>query len=290
MKAYYLSLKPETPCNSYWDYTFLNDFLTGKMWKPPQWQDFETKEVSKLPKGDRAIVVLPARHHADMVEQVNKEIKKINRIVLFLMGDEEADFPVEKIEHSNIEIWVQNPHPDRHDKYNKLGTGYAPIPKMDYEAKTVDVFFSGQLTHRRRFEMYEQLQQYGIKIGNADINGSKGFTQGFEPKVYFDRFRKARIAPAPSGAVIPDSFRLHEAMEMMAVPIADDENTSGTITEYWNWIYPDAPFPRIKRWVDFIGYTQDINKDYPHIVHKITQWWITYKRDFAYKVLEQLNA
>jgi len=284
--VFYLSLKKETPCNSYWDYTFLNDFIDGKLWLDKKCEGFNKSEVSKLPKRDKAIVVLPARHHTDMVKEVKGELKKIDKCVLFLMGDEEADFPVEEIDcHA---IWVQNPHPGRHDKYNKLGTGYAPIPKMDYEPKSVDMFFSGQLTHKRRFDMWEQLLMFETHDGSADLNGSKGFTQGFEPKEYFNRFRRAKVATAPSGAVIPDSFRLHEAMEMMCMPLADDINSQGTVDNYWEFMYGEVPFIKVKDWKQLRGYTDDALREYPYNMFAVVQWWIEYKRSFANKVMEQL--
>jgi hypothetical protein len=286
--VYYLSLKPETPCNSYWDYTFLNDFINGKLWKPTNWQEFKTHEVNNLPKEDKAIVVIPARHHAGLEMEIYGQVKKINRLVLFIMGDEEADFNIDLIKHSNALIFVQNPHPNRHEQYEKLGTGYAPIPKLKYKEKNKDIFFSGQLTHKRRMEMWEQLQQYEIHNGKQDINGTKGFTQGLEPEVYFDRLRQAKYAPAPSGAVIPDSFRLHEALEMMTIPIADDRNSQGTIDNYWEFLYPDAPLIRIKEWTSLSGYINDI--DYDEKLFELMTWWFNYKRRFAYKVMDFLSV
>lgn len=287
--VFYLSLKKDTPNNSYWDYTFLNDYLSGKMWRPYNFPKFNPKEVSKLPASDKAIVIIPARHHEGLEKQINQQLQDIDRVVVFLMGDEEADFNVFKIKHKRSQIWVQNPHPKKHDGYNLLGTGYAPISKLDYKPKSVDLFFSGQLTHKRRMDMWEQLLQFEILDGTADLNGTKGFTQGYEPKEYFERMQKAKFAPCPSGAVIPDSFRLHEALEMMCVPLADDRNSQGTIDDYWAFLYPDAPLITVKDWNSLRGYIQDTNKHYRQTQFDLTTWWIKYKRNFAYKVTEFIN-
>ena len=71
-----------------------------------------------------AIVAIAARHHAGYEDQINQELDKIGNCVLFLMGDEEADFDVEKIRKNNMHIWVQNPHMGKHDNYDRIGTGY----------------------------------------------------------------------------------------------------------------------------------------------------------------------
>ena len=284
--VFYLSLKAETPCNSYWDYTFLNDFIDGKSYKPHNMPEFNKQEVNKLKKSERAIVILPARHHAKLEQKVNKELEKIDKVCLFLMGDEEADFDVEQIDHNDIMIWVQNPHPGKHDKYNKLGTGYAPMPKLKYKEKTVDVFFSGQITHERRKEMMSALDGYK---GTKEVNGTKGFTQGYELDEYYEKMNRAKYAPCPSGAVIPDSFRLHEALQTMCIPLADDQNSQGTIKKYWEFLYPDAPLIVMRNWTDLSGYIEDTERNYHRTLFSLMNWWFRYKRDFAYKVTEFIN-
>ena len=295
MNAYYLSLKEETPKSGYWDYGFLDDFINGKLWQPPNYPEIEKVETDTLPKDDKAIVIIPARHHADMIKEVNKNLKNIDKVVLFLMGDEEADFPVEEISHKNIDIWVQNPHPKRHDNYNKLGTGYPPqsqeiLPKLEMKKK-LNLFFSGQITHDRRFELIDVLNEYDSKVGKSVVNRTKGFTQGMDHFNYYKNMVMAKVSPAPSGAVIPDSFRLFEALECMSIPIADEKCANGTIMEYWDWLFDEAtPFPHVTEWDRLYGLMIEILDGFPHNMHQQTAWWIAKKRDFAYKVCEQLSG
>lgn len=295
MNVYYLSLKPETPCNDYWDYGFVNDFINGNMRQPPGFPEFVKHEVSSLPQDDKAIVLLPARHHAGHEPQVNKELSKIGHVVLFLMGDEEGAFAVEQIDHPSIHIWVQNPHPGRHDAYNKLGTGYPPqsqeiLPGL-YPNKERDVFFSGQVTHSRREYLKDSLHsahEWGV---DADLNYTEGFIQGFVPNEYYERMVKARVAPAPSGAIIPDSFRAYEALESMCVLMADERDPHGKIDGYWDWIFgEDCPFYKVKEWDNIIGWTKEAGQQWPENIHRQTAWWLRKKREFAYKILEQLNV
>lgn len=295
MNVYFLSLKKECPNRDFWDFGFIEDFISGNMWQPPNFPEFETHEVNSLPSDERAIVVLPARHHADMADQLNKELAKIDHVVLFLLGDEEASFPVEEISHLSIHIWVQNPHPGRHDAYNKLGTGYPPqsqkiIPTFKSVDKSLTMYFSGQVTHARRQEMWNVVTHYEAEVGGCLVERTRGFTQGVPHEEYYKHLVEAKFAPCPSGAVIPDSFRLFEALECMAVPIADDKNSSGTISGYWDWLFGgESPFPKLTEWDRLYGILHE-EQDWYKIAHKTTAWWIGYKRDFAYKVMEQLHV
>lgn len=280
-EVYYLSVKDDVPCNSYWDYTIVADAF--------KYLRYKTNEVRTLPEVDSAVVVVPARHHSEAVAKINVELKKIKKVVLFLMGDEERQFPVDKIKHSDIEIWVQNPHPDKDDIYHRIGTGYAPhdLSELPY-GKTTDVFFSGQITHVRREFMQHYFEKY--KQDNWRAYYTDSFTAGFSPEEYFERMARARIVPAPSGAVIPDSFRTYEALQTMAVPIADEVNPKGTINGYWEWLFGGVvPFARIKDWKDLKGYSEDILEDWNSKIVDQTTWWLKWKRDFALKIKEQVG-
>lgn len=287
MNAYLLSLNPEANIADQWDFGFLRDFLVDN--------NFNIKSVDKIPNGDRAIVVIPGRHHAGLETKVQQELEKLNHAVLFIMGDEEADFDITKIDLPKNRIWVQNPHMGTHDEYNKLGTGYPQhltklLPK-DLPQKALDVYFAGQITHKRRTELTDVLVEMELTNKNIRTVRTKGFTQGEKPQDYIKNMLSAKVAPAPSGAVIPDSFRLFEALECMAVPIADQKLPNGEVWEYWDWLFNDiTPFPKITEWDRLYSLVPEILEDWPNIIHKQTAWYIRYKREFKYKVLEALNG
>jgi hypothetical protein len=292
MNAYILKINNEANLSEQWDFGFVKDFLEGKLWRTPDWEDFTLKEVTRLPKEKKAIVCIAARHHKGLETDINIQLNKIDKVVLFLLGDEEAEFDVDIIEHNNINIWIQNPHIDRHDKYNRLGTGYPQRMKdnlPEYNKKTEDLFFSGQITHDRRTELVEAI--YHTEMDKYTLNKTNGFTQGLQPNEYYSKMQKAIVAPAPSGAVIPDSFRLFEALEMMSIPIADQKTPDGIVMEYWDWLFENiTPFPKLDNWFALQDILNNIKLEYPHNIHKQTEWWIKWKRNFAYKVMEQLNA
>lgn len=287
MSAYYLSLKEDIPANDYWSYGLLNELLSGRLWG----EGFDPVEAGYLPVTDRAIVVVPGEYHADVVGALNDELSKVGRVVLFIMADEEAKFPIEQVKHDNIEIWVQYPRPTRHEKYHKLGATYPPqsqdILRLYKPSKDLTVYFSGQVTHDRRRLAYDCILQATDSI----IQATEGFTQGVGPAEYYENLVRAKIAPAPAGAVTPDSFRVFEALEAMAIPFADELDDQGEFDSYWDWLFGEiAPFVKVKDWPSFIGYTEDALNDYPNNLHRITAWWIAWKRNFYFKVRNQYEA
>jgi len=280
--AYLLSLNRDANVANQWDYGFLKQFLDDN--------NFNIINTGSLPKDSKAIVVIPARHHKGVEDKINKQLANIDHVVLFLMGDEEADFDVTKITHKSIHIWVQNPHMDKHDKYNRLGTGFPPHITATKEPKDIEVYFSGQVTHKRRVELTDILIDMSMSNKNVKVTRTKGFTQGEKPEDYYMFMSRAKIVPAPSGAVIPDSFRLFEALECMAIPVADEVSPSQTLNGYWDWLFMgDTPFPKIVEWDRLWGLIPELLEDWPRNVHQQTAWWIKWKRDFKHKVLEQLN-
>lgn len=290
MISYLLSLNPEANIADQWDFGFLKSFLDKN--------NFDIENVTKLPETDRAIVVIPARHHVGMEHTINDELDKIKHVVLFLMGDEEASFNIDKINHKSIHIWVQNPHMGKHDNYNKLGTGY-PTHMTEYlpkklSSKPIDVFFAGQDTHKRRHQLVKAMLRMQIEresIMDIVLLPTAGFTQGETKEEYYADMCDAKITPCPSGAVIPDSFRLFESLECMAIPIADQKTPDGEILEYWDWMFGEiSPLPRTTNWVPLPEFVDKILEEYPANLHQITAWWIMYKRKFKFKVLDQLNG
>lgn len=291
MKAYILKLNKDANLLEQWDFGLIKDFLNGKLWKTANWTGFEIIEVKELPKDDKAIVLIAGRHHLGYEDEINKQLQKINKVVFFCMGDEEGLFNLSKIEHNNVSIWVQNADPNKHDNYFRIGTGYPARAEWqkEYIKKDIDIFFSGQITHNRR-----QAMQYALETDlanyNKEINYTAGFTQGFEPALYYDFISRSLLMPCPSGAVVPDSFRLFEALEGMSIPIADEVDPEAKINNYWDWLFNEiTPFPKINDWNSLRAIADESLVNATELRHKITAWWLLYKRNLAYKIMEQIK-
>jgi hypothetical protein len=242
-----------------------------------------------LPIEERAFVVIPGPQNIGHEEDISKELKNISRLVLFITGDEEGVFGIDKINHPNAEVWIQYPH-KKHDKYNKLPIGVPQHLKNNlpnYKTKTYDVFFGGQITHQRR----QQLAEVMPSIENALYKPTDGFAKGDNPVDYYDNLMNSKIAPCPAGAVSIESFRLFEAIEMMTLPIADLVDSSGLKYNFYKNVFSElVPFPQTKYWSELPIIVLNLLEGYPKNMHNVVCWWIKYKRDLGIKLMEQVNA
>lgn len=279
MIAYSFTPKGKGFPDDKWDFGFLQEAFTKNK--------IEVIKKNNLPSQERAFVVAPGFEWTGLEDLLNENLKKINRVVLFITADELGVFNVEKIDHPNIEIWIQYPYP-RHAQYNKLPLG-VPNHKdnvvPEYSTKTTDIYFSGQITHPRRKELAQALK----KLDNAVYRLTEGFTQGETPKDYYRLLFSARFAPAPAGNATIDSFRFYEGLEMLSLPIADKVSSIGEAYGFWEILFKDMPIVQTRDWNKLRLLIPRLLEDYPANMHRAVAWWIKQKRDFAYKIMEQLN-
>lgn len=243
--------------------------------------------VESIPDTDRAFVVIPGYDGHGKEDLINNEIAKIGRVVLFITSDEAGFFDVDKIAHPNIEIWVQSPF-EKHSAYNKFPIGAPSFLKEnlpEYGDKVNDVFFSGQITHCRRREVDSVMPS----IPNALYNPTSGFMQGYSQKEYYKHMSESRVVPAPAGNVTIDSFRFYEAIEMLALPLADGINSKNEYVKFWELMFSDMPTNIVYDWKTLPKILPDLLSNYPANMHKMVSWWLMYKRDFSKKIMEQLN-
>jgi len=279
--CYLYSFNEEDCAADKWDYGLLKEIFDN--------HKIEQIKVNSLPVTDRAFVVIPGPQNIGHEKHISKELKNISRLVLFITGDEEGVFDIDRIDHPNAEIWIQYPH-KKHEKYNKFPIGVPQHLKNNlpnYKTKTYDVFFAGQITHQRR----EQLAGAIALVNNALYKPTDGFARGDKPIYYYDNLANSRIAACPAGAVVIDSFRLFEAIEMMSLPIADLIDSSGLEDDFYQRLFNEAvPFYKTKDWNELPNLTLRLLEGYPNNMHTVVCWWIKYKRDFGIKLMRQINA
>jgi len=279
-KAYLYSINPIDSSDGKWDYGLLKEIFDR--------HKVEQVTVSEIPIEDRAFVVIPGGGNAGKENEINKQLAHLNRVVLFITGDEAALFNIERIRHPNISIWIHYPH-KKHARYNKFFIG-APQHIKDllpeYPSKEYDIFFSGQITHPRRQQLSEALSN----MPESFFNPTGGFAQGFTPREYYELMSKARIAPAPAGAVVVDSFRFFEAIELLCLPIGDLKTSTNEKFNFFDFVYPEGvPCPKLYNWNNLTDMLSELLNDYPNNMHKIVAWWIKYKRDLGLKIMESIN-
>lgn len=281
INAYLYSFNKEDCAADKWDYGLLKEFFTKNKIKPVK--------VTSLSNVDRAFVVIPGPQNVDYEDQISEELNKINRVVLFITGDESATFKVDRIKHDNIEIWIQYPH-KKHSQYNKLALG---VPQHlsknlpEYQDKIYDVFFSGQITHQRRQELATVMPN----ISNSFYNPTTGFAEGLRPKPYYDKMFLSKIVPCPSGAMVIDSFRFYEAIEMLCLPIGDRLDSKMQDTNFFNFLFQNNhSIKTLDNWQQMPDLLPELLNNYVSEVHQIVCWWIKYKRDLFIELMRQVNA
>lgn len=286
----FLSYNPDTPKRGYWDMGVLDEIFTNKFSKVSQTYEYNIQEVSSIPENlNFAVVVLPARAQVDYIDIFNEELKRLNSVLIFIVGDEEASFPVDKISHQNSIIYMMSAV-EKFPNTRPFINGYPPQIRKhisDNTDKTTAFFFSGQITHERRKVFAEALR----KRTDGVLIETEGFTQGVPHEEYYTGLAEAKVAPCPSGPKTPDTFRLYEALELGCVPIADHKTiTNDSTREYWTHMFEEEPpFPVITEDTQINGYIDDTLAQYPTINNKVFSWWINYKRKLAKQIYADIN-
>jgi len=281
IKAYLYSHDGQDYANDKWDYGLIKEIFDK--------HEVDQIRVTEIPKSDKAFVVIPGPQTAGNEELLSNELNKLSRVVLFINGDENARFDVNKIKHSNIEIWIQYPH-RKHSQYNKLALG---VPRdlhkhlPEYQDKVYDVSFSGQITHQRRQELATVMPN----IPNSFYNPTNGFAEGLKPKQYYDKMFLSKIVPCPSGAMVIDSFRFYEAIEMLCLPVGDKLDSKMQNTNFFNFLFQgEHSINTVENWQDLPKLLPELLNNYTSEMHQVVCWWIKYKRDLFNELIRQVNA
>lgn len=277
--------------DSQWDMTLLTDILEGRTWQPAK--GYEFLEYHKSLNKDGRLLIIPARQNAIYLTEIQSYIYNLEWVMLILVGDEERLFDYKQLHHPKMKIWLMQPKPDDEADYY-LGSGYTSFT-LGYDSdsdKSLDWFFAGQNNHQRRQNAINVLERM---LGREDMTGvlepSAGFTQGLPVPAYYQQLTRAKSAPAPSGIASPDSFRVYEALEAGAVPIADDISALWSKPGYWRKVFngSDIPFKIYADADNIEGYIADVVRDYPAGNNKVFAWWQGVKRDMAYQLSQQVH-
>lgn len=248
-----------------------------------------TKRVEGFPTGvDGCILIIPGQYWVDKANQISEAISRYTWVLAIRTGDEENLFDPERVFHRNLKWWIQTPQTGvDYDDARLFGVGFPPhFNQLHEQARDTDVFLSAQNTHARRQECFAKLG--GLTV-TKNVHATPGFTQGMSGYEYAEAMCSAKIAPAPSGAASPDSFRVYEALEAHTIPIADDISPTHDSAGYWRMVFPDAPFPILDTYDQLPGYIEDQLKGWPANVNRITAWWIRQKRAMSRWLIEDLT-
>lgn len=269
-----------------WDQTWIDDLFANRLY--PTGLEFQRFD-GYPPNVDGCVLIVPGRYWAKRCNEISEAISRYQWVLFIRASDEEDELDVDRIVHPNVKFWLQTPRTDR--KYPEgarfIGEGYTPHTRYSGSVpeKYLDVFLSGQNTHTRRDECFKALKP----AGRQRVEQTAGFTQGMDPVEYAECMYAAKVAPCPSGAVTPDSFRLYEALEAHAVPIADDVSPTYASEGFWWMLFPTAPFPILTNYSDLPGYIEDVLADWPASGNRVAVWWMRQKRAMAQWLVDDLT-
>jgi len=241
--------------------------------------------ASKMPTGlDGAVVVVHGGREIGGLAKLQNDIKSLKWCLLIYLGDEEASFPSEMIEHENMLAWVQEPLPGKHDfakRFMVNGYGHDHLRHLENSVYNVqrdlDWFFGGQVTHERRRAVVDALRT--LDWGGFIIE-TRGYHQGISLPEYYRCLCRAKIVPCPSGLFSPDAARAWDALECGAIPILDNFSPTRSEPGFWDYVLgPGHPLPTISDW-KFLPAMVGFLKDTKLRAVECLAWWQEYKRDF----------
>lgn len=295
---------PLNPPKGRWDQEYIRRLLEGDEWKVPGVQYVETPFTPGEREGK--ILIVPAGHYAThdgclrrMLPRFRWALEQMDWALVILTSDETASFPIEKLaDLPRVRWWVQLPDPERvyppHTRFLGEGSPWSArqiADVADPRSKTVDVFFAGQNTHARRHVLVDALD--GVR--NTVCLPTAGFTQGLPRESYYELLAHAKLAPAPSGVCSQSSFRLYEALEAQAIPMADTVRVDGKVNGYWDFVHPNSPLHKVGSWSnvrDHIEVLLERNKPggWERNVSIVSSWWQRAKRHHAWQLTDDIYA
>jgi hypothetical protein len=252
----------------------LNDMFDG-------YDCFHHGGWDKMPEVEGAVVVVHGGREHGRLDRLNKDIRDLKWVLLIFLGDEESTFPIERVEHRNKKVWVQEPIPGRHDFAGRfMINGYGHDRKrhiVQYE-KDLEWCFGGQVTHERRIACVDALRK--LKWGGVVIE-TKGYYQGVSLGEYCRLLCRAKIVPCPSGPFSPDAARPWDALECGAIPILDDLSPMRTEPGFWQYVLGNHPFPVVTDWSTLPDVIEKLKAENIELrARECLAWWERYKWKF----------
>lgn len=286
----WLTFHPDAPERGYWDQGFLERVFDGQVWRTRyEYEHVEVRSPSTWPSQEQgAIVVLPGSYNADRIAEVNRFLDRLPWVILFVTSDEESWFPVEKLTHPNIVVYVE---PDMGRLYDEGVRFLGMQCKADTHdllsdyvewmgQRPFDVFFAGQVTHQRRALCRNAVEACAAQGMAVRSEFTRSFAAGLPRDQYLAEMAQARLAPCPSGPALVDSFRLWEALEAGTLPIAD-ARCEGSKQGYWERAFGDPPFPILDDWSRLPEVAAALLADWPRQANVTQAWWQRWQRRFV---------
>lgn len=288
---------PDVGARGYWDQALIEDLLGGYCGRLPARVRVVHHErgFGGLPAGVGAVVVVPGRMENGDTGPLREHLDRLPWALVIVTSDEESSYPWAELRAPNRAVWVQTPHPDTEaDADAYLPVGYTPwlhdelAHWGDAPPRLLDWFLACQVTHPRRVECADALTSLAAS-GSGVLVRTEGFTLGLGHAEYADALATAKVAPCPGGPVTPDTFRVWEALEAGALPLADAHAGERDAPGYWQTLLgADPPFPLVEAWEpELVGRAL---ADWPANANRAQAWWLGWKRQLASRLVDTLSG
>lgn len=233
-----------------------------------------------------AIVSIKGCDELKHADELNRELAKLKWCVVIVKGNENSTGFYKLIKHPNCKIWVQTPKAeDTADYYLGFGT---PSEVLEIQVpKTLNFFFAGQDTHRRRHECLAVLD----KLSGGLVLRTLSFGQGLPYLEYLQAMRNAKVIPCPAGAATPDTFRVYEALECGSIPVVDAQRGVGEFEgDYWRKVWGDVPFPIVQNWKEFPAILDSLLLQWDTKAPEVFSWWKLKKEQIVKDLFQQIST
>lgn len=245
-----------------------------------------------------AAVVVPAEYYGkpEQVAWLRTQLNNLDWAVVLITSDECSRFPVSQLQHrlERMRVWVQTPRPGQHGGTRFLPFGPPPDTRRLLgevselgQQRDYDWFFSGQVNHPRRRQLADVLST----MAGGKFNETAGFTKGFSRRKYLELTAQAKVVPCPSGPGTPDSFRVWEALEAGALPVADGLCPGHSAPGFWQQLFGGTtpPFPIVDQWDDIGGLVEVLQESWPANGNRAGAWWSHTQRELRRRIVADLN-
>lgn len=293
INVYWRSYHDDVLAHGYWDDALLDDtFKRGNF----EHHVIKNQAFPEIEENAGGIFIINGRTHIEDIDKINADIAKLRWVLLIVTGDEEASLPWRDIKHPIMKVWMMLPRMTEHDDTHfKLPNGYRPtthedLKKVGIKDRDLDYVFIGQNNHERRNQCVDVARQFQPLYLKSIVKTTDGFGKEDTPySEYIAILARSKIVLCPSGVESPDSFRAYEALEAGCIPVVDAFSTSFKTSGFWQYLFGKVPFPIVSYWDELPQLLPTLLKEYPANVNQIFSWWIRYKRNLYWQIIDDVK-
>lgn len=267
-----------------WDHGLLCEIFDSH---PDVFNQHNTKELVVF---DRAIVMIVGRTD---VKKLRDYLQNFKSGIAILMSEEDAYFDWQSAIPEHFDIWTQYYHPStkNHPRISKRLLLGPPNRIKDFKInkhlpKKYLWSFVGQVQNKFREECVKVLRTLpdGF-LQEVELFGGNG-KNGMDYQQYLDIMCQSKFVICPSGSMTADSFRVYEAIECGAIPIADRRSPRDSERfHYWDSVFEDHNIFDIYDWKSLPSFLS-LNFLSPE---KNNLWWTEYKDELTKKLINEAN-